>query len=205
MRDRLALNCIQISMPNNTPDPGPSGLHLLLSERWSPRDFTAAPIESAHLRSLFEAARWAPSCFNEQPWRFVIATRAEPVRFARILSLLMEKNQEWAKEAYVIGFSAGKKTFTHNSAPNRFALYDTGAAMVSLATEATALGLYVHFMGGFDAQRARTEFGVPEDFEIGAAFVVGHLREGVAIPATRSRKPLEDLVFDADWGKPAEL
>jgi len=192
-------------MPINTPAPGSTGLHELISERWSPREFSPRPVDSAQLRSLFEAARWAPSCFNEQPWRFVIATQAQPDKFARILSLLMEKNQEWAKEAFVIGFTAGKKTFTQTGAPDRFGLYDTGAAAVSLANQATALGLYAHFMGGFDAQRARTEFGVPDDFDIGAAFVVGHLKDGAAVPATRSRKPLEDMVFDAAWGAPAKF
>jgi len=189
-------------MPVNTPDPASAGLHPLISERWSPREFASHPIEPAQLRSLFEAARWAPSCFNEQPWRFVIATQSHPESFARILSLLAEKNQLWAKDAWLIGFSAGKKTFTHSGAPDRFGLYDTGAASAHFAIEATALGLYVHFMGGFDAQRARTEFGVPDDFDIGAAFVVGHLREGASLTA-RSRKPLEEIVFDAAWGKSA--
>jgi nitroreductase len=191
-------------MSINTVDSASAGLHQLLANRWSPREFSDRPIDSAQLRSLFEAARWAPSCFNEQPWRFVIATRTHPESFARVLSLLMEKNQQWAKDAYVIGFSAGKKTFTQSGAPDRFGLYDTGAAAASLAIEATALGLYVHFMGGFDAQRARNEFGVPEDFDIGAAFVVGHLREG-AQPTPRSRKPVEEFVFEAEWGKPAAL
>jgi nitroreductase len=191
-------------MPINPVDPASAGLHSLLTDRWSPREFSDRPIESAQLRSIFDAARWAPSCFNEQPWRFVIATKADPAAFDRILSLLMEKNQQWAMHAYVIGFSAGKKTFTQTGAPDRFGLYDTGAAAASLALQATALGLYVHFMGGFDAQRARTEFGVPDDFDIGAAFVVGHLRHG-ANPTPRSRKPLEEIVFDADWGKSATL
>ena len=191
-------------MSINTPDPGSAGLHTLLAERWSPREFSDRPLDSAQLRSLFDAARWAPSCFNEQPWRFVIATKAEPGNHARIFSLLMEKNQQWARDAYVIVFSAGKKTFTQSGAPDRFGLYDTGAATAYLAIQATALGLYAHFMGGFDAVRARTEFGVPEDFDIGAAFVVGHLKEG-ATPTARSRKPIAEVVFDAEWGKPAAL
>jgi len=103
------------------------------------------------------------------------------------------------KDAYLIGFSAGKKTFTQTGAPDRFGLYDTGAASANLAVEATARGLYAHFMGGFDAQRARTEFGVPDDFDIGAAFVVGHLKDGGS-PTPRSRKPLEELVLTPRGG-----
>src|ERR1700722_11912576 len=191
-------------MSLNLPEPGSAGLHTLMAERWTPREFTDRPIDSAQLRSLFEAARWAPSCFNEQPWRFVIATKAEPANHARILSLLAEKNQQWAKDAWLLGFSAGKKTFTQTGAPDRFGFYDPGAASGFLAIQATDLGLYVHFMGGFDAQRARTEFDVPDDFEIGAAFVVGHLKQG-AQPTLRFRKPLEEIVFDAAWGKSATL
>jgi nitroreductase len=154
------------------------------------------------MRNLFEAARWAASCFNEQPWRFVIATQAEPEAFARILGLLVEKNQQWAKTAWAIGFSAGKKTFTHSGAPNRFALHDTGAATANLAIEATALGLHAHFMGGFDAQRARVECKVPDDFEIAAALAIGYIDEAHTLPGTRTRKGLEELVFAADWGTP---
>jgi len=112
-----------------------------------------------------------------------------------VLSLLMEKNQQWAKTAWAIGFSAGKKTFTQTGLPNRFALHDTGAATANLATEGTALGLRTHFMGGFDAQRARTEFHVPDDFEVGAAFAIGYIDEAAAVPAARTRRNLEEIVF----------
>ena len=183
----------------------PAGLHEVIRGRWSPRDFSNRPVEPEKLRELFEAARWAASCFNEQPWRFIMATKADPEGFARVLSLLMEKNQQWAKTAWAIGFSAGKKTFTQTGAPNRFALHDTGAATANLATEATALGLRTHFMGGFDAQRARTEFHVPDDFEIGAAFTIGYIDEAGTVPAARTRKDLEEIVFGPDWGSRARL
>jgi nitroreductase len=181
----------------------PGELHDLIRTRWSPREFSARPIEPEKLHSLFEAARWAASCFNEQPWRFILATQAQPERFQKVLGLLMEKNQQWAKTAYALGFSAAKKTFTHNSAPNRFGLHDAGAAVASLAIEATALGLHAHFMGGFDAQRARQEFHVPEDFEIGAAFAIGYIDEANVKPAPRTRRELNELVFGDDWGVPA--
>ncbi len=184
----------------------PENLHELLRDRWSPRDFADRPIEPAKLRNLFEAARWAASCFNEQPWRFVVATKADPEKFQKVLSVLMEKNQQWAKTAYALGFSAAKKTFTHNGVPNRFGLHDTGAAAANLAVQATALGLHAHFMGGFDAQRARAEFHVPEDFEIGAAFAIGYIDESAVQQGQRTRRALEDIVFGGEWGAPvAEL
>jgi nitroreductase len=178
-------------------------LHELIRKRWSPRAFRDQPVEPEKLRALFEAARWAPSCFNEQPWRFVVATKAEPEKHAKILALLMEKNQQWAKSAWVLGFSAGKRTFTHNRAPDRYGLYDTGASMANLAIQATAMGLHAHFMGGFDVERARTKCGVPDDFEIGAAFAIGYVEGPPEPPGTRTRKPLLELVFDGDWGVPA--
>ena len=183
----------------------PAGLHELIRARWSPREFSSRPVEPEKLRDLFEAARWAASCTNEQPWRFVVATQADPEGFARVLGLLMEKNQQWAKTAWAIGFSAGKKTFTQSGAPNRFALHDTGAASANLAIEGVALGLRTHFMGGFDAQRARTEFHVPDDFEIGAAFAIGYIDETRTLPPARTRKELVELVFGPDWGLPAPL
>jgi len=185
-----------------TTNPAPASLHEVIRERWSPREFSSRPVEPEKLRNLFDAARWAASCFNEQPWRFVIATRDQPEAFAKVLGLLMEKNQQWAKTAWALGFSAAKKTFSHNSAPNRFGIHDTGAATANLATEGTAKGLRTHFMGGFDAQRARTEFHVPDDFEIGAAFAIGYIDETGTAPAARTRKTLEEIVFEGGWGKP---
>jgi nitroreductase len=190
--------------PSNPPADTPSPkLHALIRTRWSPRQFLDRPIAPGDLQTLFEAARWAPSCFNEQPWRFVVATRDQPEHFAKVLGLLMEMNQKWAQTAWLLGFSAGKKTFTHNSAPDRFGLYDAGAASANLAIEATALGLHIHFMGGFDSNRARTEFGVPEDFEIGAAFAAGYIDQSSTQPGARVRKPLRDIVFGNTWGQTA--
>ena len=183
----------------------PAGLHEAIQARWSPKHFSARPVEPEKLRALFEAARWAASCFNEQPWRFIVATKADPEEFARVVSLLAEKNLEWAKTAWAIGFSAAKKTFSHNNAPNRFGLHDTGAATANLAVEGTALGVRTHFMGGFDAQRARTEFHVPDDFEIGAAFAIGYIDEPGTVPPARTRKELEQIVFGPDWGAPARF
>jgi nitroreductase len=188
-------NGIKNRMPETTP------IHPLLDERWSPRGFADRPVDPAVLRSLFEAARWSASCFNEQPWRFVVATRDNPEQFERVLATLVPKNQEWAKGAWLLGISAGKKTFTHNGAPDRFGLHDAGAALANLMIQARASDLYVHAMGGFDADRARTEFGIPDDFEVGAAFAVGYLGEGQT-PGDRSRRPLNEILFGTTWGQP---
>jgi nitroreductase len=189
----------------DTETPATSLIHPLIARRWSPRTFRPVPIEKEKLQALFEAARWTASCFNEQPWRFVVATQDRPKDFGRILSTLAPKNQEWARDAWLLGFTAGKRTFTHNSAANRFGLHDTGAALAVLMLEATSLDLYVHGMGGFDAEMARREFLVPEDFEIGAAFAVGAVEGNPEPPLSRNRKPLSELVFGHEWGRTSEL
>jgi nitroreductase len=117
-----------------------------------------------------------------------------------MLGILAERNQQWAEPAYVLGFTAAKKTFTRNGAPNRWNLYDTGGAGANLAIEARAVGLHAHYMGGFDAQKARTEFHVPDDFEPGAAFALGYIDDARVQPGVRSRKNLEEIVFRGDWG-----
>ena len=195
MRDPDSATLIQQAMPHTKP------LNDLLAQRWSPREFSDQPIDAGTLGSLFEAARWGASCFNEQPWRFVVATRNEPEQFARILATLVPKNQEWAKSAWALGISAGKKTFSHNGAPNRFGIHDTGAALANIMLQARSVGLYVHGMGGFDADKARRDFGIPEEYEVGAAFAIGYGEGNPAPPADRKRRPLSELVFGTEWGK----
>ena len=180
-------------------------LNELISSRWSPYAYLSRPVETEKLRAVFESARWAASCFNEQSWRFIYVTQADPAEFQKMLGVLAERNQQWAKSAYVLGFTAGKKTFTHNGAPNRFGLHDTGAASANLALEAVDVGLRAHFMGGFDAKKARTEFHVPDDFDIGAAFAIGYIDEVATQSPNRTRKPLEEIVFRGDWGGSAGL
>jgi nitroreductase len=176
-------------------------LNDLIAKRWSPRAFQDKPIDAATLGSLFEAARWSASCYNEQPWRFIVATRDRPEEFARVLGTLMPMNQAWAKTAWALGISAGKKTFTHNGAPNRWGIHDAGAALTTLMLQATAVGLHVHGMGGFDPVKARAEFGIPEDFEPAAAFAIGYVDGSPEPPEERPRRDLEELVFGTEWGK----
>jgi nitroreductase len=137
-------------------------------DRWSPRAFRQDPISKVQLASLFEAMRWAPSCFNEQPWRLCYGLAGEPAH-ARIVGLLVEANQ-WAAKAPLLIVLFNRRNFSHNDKPNRTAPFDTGAAWMSLALEARKLGLYSHGMAGFDAQRAYTELGAdPEIYEVQAA------------------------------------
>lgn len=180
-------------------------LHDLILRRWSPRSFNGKEVETWKLRSLFEAASWAASCFGEQPWRFLIASRADKEQFDRLLGLLMGKNQEWAKQAGALAISVAKKTFSHNAAPNRFGIHDVGTAFGQLSLQAVSLDLHVHGMGGFDAARTRAEFAVPEDFEVAAAFAIGYVDGDGAPPASRTRRPVSETVFSGEWGKPAAI
>lgn len=174
-----------------------------IAQRWSPRNFSPRAIPLSHLESLFEAARWTASCFNEQPWRFVIATQQQPDEFARLLRLLVPRNQEWAQNAFALGIGFAHRSFTYNGQPNRFGMHDAGAALTQMMIQASSLGFHVHGMAGFDAEAARLEFAVPEEFEVGAAFAIGYLDGANDPPPGRSRRPLMETVFTGAWNRPA--
>jgi nitroreductase len=188
----------------------PKGIQELLEKRFSPYAFSSHPVEPEKLRKLFEAARTAPSSYNEQPWRFVVATRQVPGAFARLLETLTERNRQWARHAPVLVLSVAKLDFTHNGQPNRHALYDVGQAAAYLTLQATELGLYVHQMAGFDAGKARQVLEIPEGYEPAAMMAVGYLGDGESMAEgprqherpRRGRKPLESLLFEGAWGKP---
>ena len=161
-----------------------------------------------------EAARWAASSYNEQPWRFLIARKSEPVNFEKFLNILLPMNQAWAKTAPVLIIMAAKKSFSHNGSPNYYALHDTGAALANLSLQATALGLHTHGMAGFDRERAQRELGIPDDFEPAAAVALGYAgppdqlepgRFRDAETSKRERKPLSETAFDGAWGQPLPL
>lgn len=195
------------------PAPIDHPIHDLLRHRWSPRAFSDQPVAPGILRSLFEAARWAPSSSNEQPWRFIIATKDDTEAHARLLSTLAETNQFWAKHAPVLGTAVSQLTFARTGVPNRNAFYDTGAAMANLTIEATAQGLFVHQMAGFDPQKTIKLFQVPSGFEPIAAFALGYPGDPQHLPENlrereliaRSRKPISELVMSGQWGKPADF
>jgi nitroreductase len=183
-------------------------VHDLIRDRWSPRAFAAKPIEPAILASLFEAARWAPSSSNEQPWAFLVATKDDPENFAKTLSVLVEFNAGWAKEAAALVLAVSSLKFRANGTPNRNAFYDTGAASALLSVEATHRGLAVHQMAGFDPTKAKQVFGIPEDWEPIAAVAIGYPGDPGALSeklrdrevAPRTRKPLSEFVMSGRWG-----
>ena len=191
--------------------PEVAGVNDLILRRWSPRIFSDKPISSQELTALFEAARWAASSYNEQPWRFLVGRKGDET-YQKIFATLAEFNQGWVKTAPVLVLSLGKKTFTNNGSPNRYALHDTGAASATLALQATANGMHAHSMGGFDTEMVRASFAIPSDFEVGAVTAIGYFGNPDDLPeqlrknevAPRQRKPLDELVFSA-WEKPAQL
>ena len=186
-------------------------IHELLRERWSPRAFSEQPVPDEVLRSLFEAARWAPSSSNEQPWAFLVGTKDHQEFHAKLVSTLVEGNQVWAKHAPVLGIAVAKLAFARGNHPNRNAFYDTGAAVADLTVEATSRGLFVHQMGGFDPHKAIELFSVPTGWEPIAAFVIGYPGNPQSLPeylrerelASRTRKPLSEFVMSGSWGQAA--
>jgi nitroreductase len=190
-----------------------SSVHELIRARWSPRAFSDREVSDADLRTIFEAARWAASSFNEQPWRFLVARKSDPVAFEKILHILLPFNQAWAKKAPVLFIMAAKRTFSHNSTPNSYAVHDAGQALAHVFLQATALGLHAHGMAGFDRDRARTELAIPEDYDLAAAVALGYLGSPDDLPeqqrqsetARRTRKPLDEIVFGAHFGKPLKF
>jgi nitroreductase len=195
------------------PAPTDYPIEDLLKRRWSPRAFSDRTVEPDKLRSLFEAARWAPSSFNEQPWSFILATKERAEEYARLLSCLVEKNQQWAQLAPVLGVSVAKLNFDRGGKPNRHAFHDVGLAMGSLLVEATALGLVVHQMAGFSTDKVREAYGVPEGFEPVAAMAIGYPGAAEVLPeqfreqelGPRNRKPISSFTFENRWGETSGL
>jgi len=182
-------------------------MHELIEKRWSPRAFSAQPVETEKLNELFEAARWAASCYNEQPWRFVYAAREEKELFRKLFDCLVERNQQWVKTAPLLLLTVARRDFSHNGKPNRHAWHDVGLALGNFTLQAVALGLFVHQMAGFSSEKARENLGIPADFEPVAMVAVGYPGDPAQLPeelraregAPRTRKPLADIVFHGAW------
>lgn len=169
-------------------DPAP-GVDTLFVERWSPRALRKVEIPEAELRTIFDAARWSPSCYNEQPWRFVTSTSAS---FATFLDLLVEANQGWARNAAVLGFVFADKKFSRNGDDNALAVFDSGAAWMALTLQARQLGLYTHGMAGIAWDRAHAALGMdPEQYALCAGFAIGVLDtpDGLPEPARAMERP----------------
>ena len=185
----------------------------LLAERWSPCGFEDRPVSEADLRSLFEAARWAASSYNEQPWNYLVAARENATEFGRLLSCLVEANQVWAKAAPVLVLGVVSLRFARNQKDNRAAVHDLGLAAGNLVVEATARGLSVHQMIGILPDKAREVYQIPEHFEAWTAMAIGYKADPATLPdalkerdlAPRQRRPLREFVFAGQWGQPSPL
>jgi len=186
-------------------------VHELIRNRWSPRAFADNPVSAETLRALFEAARWAPSSNNEQPWAYLVAKQDDAENFAKMLSVLVEFNAGWAKQAPVLALSVAHVKTQREGKPNRVALHDVGSASAQLTFEANARGLLVHQMAGFDAGKARQAFAIPADWEPVAAMAIGYPGDAASLSeklrerelAPRVRKPAREFVMTGTWGHTA--
>lgn len=194
-----------------TPRQAEHPIEPLFLDRWSPRAFTGEEIPQGELNAVFEAARWAPSSFNSQPWRFLYARRGTP-EFETFLGLLIPYNQQWAKNAAVLIIALSARTFvrpgTTEAQPARNHSFDTGAAWGSLALQATKLGWHAHGIGGFDVEKTRTELKVPDDYEIEAAIAIGRHGDKSILPESfhkgespNGRRPITETAFEGAFPK----
>ncbi|RMF71537.1 MAG: nitroreductase [Acidobacteria bacterium] len=183
-------------------------IHDLLARRWSPRAFADRGVEPDALRRLFEAARWAPSAFNEQPWRFLVARREQPEAFEALASCLVEGNQAWARRAPVLAITLAARRFARNDRENPHAWHDVGLAVAQLTVQATALGLAVHQMAGIVPERVVEVGAVPDGFEPVTGLAIGYPGDPETLPgkfraaetAPRVRRPQNETVFGIRFG-----
>lgn len=188
-------------------------IHELIARRWSPYAFADRPVAVDDLRSLLEAARWAASSYNEQPWSYILATKDNPGDFQRLLSCLVEGNQAWAQAAPVLALGCTSLNFKRNNKPNAAAVHDLGLASATLTLEATARGLVVHQMIGILPDKARETYNIPEGVQPLTGLAIGYPAEPTALPekfkerdlAPRTRKPLAEFVFGSAWGAAARI
>ncbi len=192
--------------------PAVEGVLPVVHHRWSARAFSDREVSGETLKKLFEAARWAPSSNNEQPWRYIVGLRGTATHEALVKSL-MGFNQAWAPKAPALILGLALKNMSSNGNPNGYALYDLGAATVLITLQAAEMGLNSHQMGGFEKKTARELLGIPEEYELGSLMALGYQADPETLGseqliaremAPRSRKPLNELVFSA-WGEPASF
>lgn len=199
----------EISYPEKRAD-NHHPINPLIARRWSPRLFAEGrAVEREKLLSLLEAARWAPSCFNDQPWYYLVFDGSDQAALERARDCLVEGNA-WARRAPLLLLSVARENFLYNQSPNRHAQHDTGAASAYLVLQAVELGLVTHQMAGFDAEKARAEFHIPEGFTPMAMIAIGYpyqddfnnLEEKIKARelSGRSRRALQETAFAGDWG-----
>ncbi len=185
----------------------------VIQRRWSPYTFADRAVEPEKTRCLLEAARWSASAFNEQPWRFILATKDNPNAYAKALGCLVEANQGWAQQAPVLILTVTRTTFIRNDNPNRVHQHDLGLAVQNLITQATSMDLFVHQMAGVDLDKVRKEYNLPSGFEPQTAIAIGYGMDPADMPdelrekeqAPRSRSPLADIVFGETWDQPSPI
>jgi len=177
----------------------------LFIERWSPRAMSGEEIPESDLMSLFEAARWAPSSYNSQPWRFVYARRNTP-HWETLFNLMIDFNKQWAGNAAALVAVISKTTFEHNGKPSRTHSFDTGAAWANLALQGARMGLVIHAMSGIDYNNAATSLGVPEGYSVEAMIAIGRPGDSGDLPGDMAeselpsgRKPVTDFVFEGKF------
>ena len=188
-------------------------IEAALSQRWSPYSYAERDVATADLASILEAARWAASSYNEQPWRYILARRSDAASFDKLISCLVEANQTWAKNAPVLLVGVVMSNFARNGKPNKAVRHDLGLASGNLCAEATARGLFVHQMIGIDPERVRELYGLPDDAEALTAMTIGHVGDGSDLPdgvgkldrAPRARRQLSEFVFGNTWNESANL
>lgn len=185
-------------------------IHEIIANRWSPRAFDASKsVTQEQVIALLEAARWAPSCFGDQPWRFIVWNKAlDESAWQQAFDCIVPGNQIWAKDAPVLILVCADTLFGHNQTPNRWAQYDTGAGVMSLCLQATSMGLVTHQMGGFNSDKTREVFNIPTQYTPMAMLALGYQADVNSLPADlkeremaeRKRKPLGELFFNGTWG-----
>ena len=188
-------------------------VHPLIAQRWSPYAFSDRPVPEQDLLAILEAARWAASSYNEQPWRYILARRSDAAAFEKLLSCLVEGNQAWAKQVPLLMIGIAVTAFARNGKPNKAAHHDLGLAAGNICVEATARGLCVHQMIGIVPERVRELYLVPDNAEPLTALAIGYLGDGSGLPdalrerdrGPRSRRPVEAFVFEGAWDRPASL
>lgn len=187
-------------------------IHDLLAQRWSGRAYDPARAVSREQKiTLLEAARWAPSCYGDEPWRFIVWDKnADAASWQQAFACLAPGNQAWVQHAPLLLLSTADSLFNHNGQPNRWGQHDTGAASENLCLQAVALGLMAHQMGGFDVDNIRAVAGVPPQYMPMAMIAVGYPAEPATFSpevaeretASRKRRALGELFFDGGWAKP---
>jgi nitroreductase len=185
-------------------------IHPLIARRKSAVAFSDKPVEPHKLLSLLEAARWAPSSRNEQPWRFLIVTQAEPELFAAFLNCMSEPNRQWAQHAYALICAVAQKESTITGSFNRYAWHDLGLAVSNLLLQATSLGLNTHLIGGFSAEEARRVMQIPDGYEAVEMITIGYPSEVAQLPPVllakenrvRKRMPIQEIAFAGTWHAP---